>query len=115
MKLVYASDDGGLKWAPLATAGPMQWPQIFSCASGENAIAPTLLICRIQRLLSITEIKLRIAVHNPNPEPQLTPRYTPALVQCGLLLTKQRGLFSVSRAFMRLELRVPGVLLPAEV
>jgi hypothetical protein len=33
-KMVYASDDGGQSWQHVGSPGPMQWPQIFSCASG---------------------------------------------------------------------------------
>lgn len=33
-KLVYASDDGGQSWRHVGSPGPMQWPQVFSCASG---------------------------------------------------------------------------------
>lgn len=29
-----ASDDGGDTWAPVATLGPLWWPQAFSCESG---------------------------------------------------------------------------------
>lgn len=34
MKLIYSSDDGGSSWQRAAGVGPMNWPQIFSCASG---------------------------------------------------------------------------------
>lgn len=34
MKLIYSSDDGGSSWQRAASVGPMNWPQIFSCASG---------------------------------------------------------------------------------
>ncbi|KAI3424245.1 hypothetical protein D9Q98_009601 [Chlorella vulgaris] len=34
MKLIYSSDDGGSSWQRAAVVGPMNWPQIFSCASG---------------------------------------------------------------------------------
>ena len=36
-KYVSASDDGGVTWGRVATLGPMQWPQLFSCASGVYA------------------------------------------------------------------------------
>lgn len=34
MKLLYASDDSGKSWSQIAAPGPLQWPQLFSCASG---------------------------------------------------------------------------------
>lgn len=34
-KYVHASDDGGRTWSHVGLPGPMQWPQIFTCASGE--------------------------------------------------------------------------------
>ncbi|EFN53516.1 expressed protein [Chlorella variabilis] len=34
MKLIYSSEDGGSSWQRAAVVGPMNWPQIFSCASG---------------------------------------------------------------------------------
>jgi hypothetical protein len=34
MKLIYSSNDGGASWQRTALVGPMNWPQLFSCASG---------------------------------------------------------------------------------
>ncbi len=39
-KLLYASDDGGKSWRLVGMPGPLQWPQIFSCASGERRRFP---------------------------------------------------------------------------
>ncbi len=33
-KYVHASDDRGKTWQHVGLPGPMQWPQIFTCASG---------------------------------------------------------------------------------
>ena len=37
-KYVHASDDGGRSWQHVGLPGVMQWPQIFTCASGAPAI-----------------------------------------------------------------------------
>lgn len=41
-KYVHASDDGGRSWQHVGLPGPMQWPQIFTCASGASAIPPCM-------------------------------------------------------------------------
>lgn len=47
-KVVEASDDGGKTWAHVGSPGPMQWPQIFKCASG------TVLCVHAQRAAVVT-------------------------------------------------------------
>lgn len=37
-KMVLSSDDGGMSWQSAGSAAPMQWPTIFSCASGTYMI-----------------------------------------------------------------------------
>jgi hypothetical protein len=44
MKLLYASDDSGKSWSQIAAPGPLQWPQLFSCASGDLRL---LIICSL--------------------------------------------------------------------
>lgn len=37
-KLVFASDNEGVSWSQIGTLGPMNWPQVFKCASGVYVI-----------------------------------------------------------------------------
>lgn len=58
-KLVYASDDGGNSWQHVGSPGPMQWPQIFSCASGVKMLLTspqnqTRVSTQISRRSSVT-------------------------------------------------------------
>ena len=53
-KYVHASDDGGRTWQHVGLPGPIQWPQIFTCASGvvQRAVPCTLnLSCTMPPLM----------------------------------------------------------------
>ena len=55
-KYVHASDDGGRSWQHVWMAGVMQWPQIFTCASG----APAILSCSKHVAQSNVDAFLRV-------------------------------------------------------
>ena len=45
-KVLLASDDGGASWQHVGSPGPMHWPTIFQCASGE-ALSRSEHMCRM--------------------------------------------------------------------
>ena len=44
-KYVHASDDRGKTWQHVGLPGPLQWPQIFTCASGAAFVCRHDFMC----------------------------------------------------------------------
>ncbi len=48
---MHASDDRGKTWQHVGLPGPMQWPQVFTCASGADTVYVIVCLSHMAWLL----------------------------------------------------------------